>query len=289
MKRTTRIPALITMALMAIATLPQIASAQSSDERAIRAAGANWQRWTKQQKTDSVTALFTPDAVFMLGNSPPVKGSAAIGTAWGEYAKTPALDLSWTPTRIDVTSPTRATEIGTYAESYDTPNGKVTDAGTYVTIWHKVNGRWRVALDAPVSSQAQQPMTPAEGTEFVARNASSIVWADFAPPGFPPGAKMSVLSGDPSKAGQFAVRLSLPADYLVPLHWHPTGETVTILSGSVHFGMGNSLDMAKTEAYGVGDYVFIPARHAHFLHAPTPTVVQVTGNGPFQINLGAPK
>jgi quercetin dioxygenase-like cupin family protein len=225
----------------------------------------------------------------MLANSPPTKGSVALRSGWSEMLKTPGLDLHWAPQRIDVTSPTRAVEYGTYTESFDTPTGKGRDAGTYVTVWHKVNGRWKIALDAPVSSEAPPPAMPAEATEFVARNASSIAWADFAPPGFPPGAKISVLSGDPSKAGQFAVRLSFPADYLVPLHWHPTGETVTILSGSVHFGMGNSLDMAKTEAYGVGDYVFIPARHAHFLHAPTPTVVQVTGNGPFQINLGAPK
>jgi ketosteroid isomerase-like protein/quercetin dioxygenase-like cupin family protein len=289
MKRTTRIPALIALVLLAITTLPQIVSAQSRDERAIRAAGEAWQRWTREQKNDSVAALFTSDAVFMLANAAPVRGSAAIGTAWGEFAKLPGLDIRWTPQRIDVTSPTRAIEYGTYTESYDTPNGKVRDAGNYVVIWHKVNGKWKVAFDAPVSSMPAQPAMVAEPSEFVARNAGALTWSDFVRPGFPPGAKISVLQGDPSKPGRFVLRLNFPDGYQVPLHWHPTAEYVTVLSGGVSFGMGNTVDISATQSYGPGDFVFIPARHAHYLQTRGPTVVQVSGSGPFQLNLGVPK
>ena len=289
MKGTTRIPALIALVLLAISMLPQIGSAQSRDERAIRAAGEAWQRWTREQKNDSVAALFTSDAVFMLANAAPVRGSAAIGTAWGEFAKLPGLDIRWTPQRIDVTSPTRAIEYGTYTESYDTPNGKVRDAGNYVTVWHKVNGRWKVALDAPVSTMPAQPAVVVEPSEFVARNASALTWSDFVRPGFPPGGKISVLQGDPSKPGAFVLRLNFPDGYQVPLHWHPTAEYVTVLSGGVNFGMGNTVDMNATQSYGPGDFVFIPPRHAHYLQTRGPTVVQVSGNGPFQLNLGVPK
>ena len=63
--------------------------------------------------------------------------------------KIPGMALHWTPTKIVVANPTVATEYGTYAESYDTPQGKASDGGNYVVIWNKINGKWRVALDAP--------------------------------------------------------------------------------------------------------------------------------------------
>ncbi len=280
-----RIAVLIGISVVAIA---QTAAGQSKDERAIRAAGEAWQRWVVEQKTDSIVALFTPEGVMMMGNSPPVKGSAALRTGWDGLVKSPGLSLHWTPTKIDVVSPRVAHEYGTYADSWDGPNGKESDAGNYFTIWNKVNGKWRVALDIPVSSMAAAA-PPAEATTFVVRSGSALTWGDFGPPGFPAGAKRTVLSGDPTKPGAFVIRLSFPDGYQVPLHWHPTSESVTVLSGGVNFGMGNALDMNATQAYGPGDFVFIPARHAHYLQARGATVVQVSGTGPFQVNLGAPK
>jgi ketosteroid isomerase-like protein/quercetin dioxygenase-like cupin family protein len=274
-----------------IATGPiaQTASGQSKDERAIRAAGDAWQRWIVEQKTDSIVALHTPDAIVMMANSAPMKGTTAIRGGWGEMVKTPGLSVHWTPTKIDVVSPRVATEYGTYTESWDGPNGKMSDAGSYVTIWNKVNGKWRVALDAPVSSMAAAPAAPPEPTTFVARSGSALTWGDFGPTGFPPGAKRAVLSGDPSKPGPFVIRLNFPDGYQVPLHWHPTAESVTLISGGVNFGMGNTADMSATQAYSAGDFVVIPARHAHYLTARGPTILQVSGTGPFQVNLGAPK
>jgi ketosteroid isomerase-like protein/quercetin dioxygenase-like cupin family protein len=268
--------------------LTKAASGQSSDERAVRAASAAWQRYIAAQQTDSIVALHLPNAIVMMANSPPITGSDAIRTGWGEMVKLPNLKMSWTPQHIEITSPTSAQEFGTYTDSYDGPNGMESDNGTYVTLWKKVNGKWRVALDAPVSSRPAASM-PAEATEFVAKGGNSLTWSDFASPGFPPGAKITVLEGDPSKAGQFVLRLNFPDGYQVPLHWHPTAETVTVLSGAGDFGMGNAVDASGAHPFAAGDFVFIPARHAHWLSIHGSTVVQVSGNGPFQLNLGAPK
>lgn len=284
-----RITVLFSLIGIAIAALAQTAAGQSKDERAIRAAGEAWQQWVVAQNVDSIVALHTPDAVVMMANSPPMKGPAAIRGGWGEMVKTPGLNLRWTPTRIDVVSSRAAHEYGTYTNSWDGPNGKMSDAGSYVTIWHKVNGKWRVALDAAVTSMAAAPAAAPEATAFIARAASALSWGDFGPPGFPPGARSSVLSGDPSKPGPFVVRLNFPDGYQVPLHWHPTAENVTVLSGGVNFGMGSTRDMTATQSYGPGDFVFIPARHAHYLQSRGATVLQVSGTGPFQVNLGAPK
>ncbi|MDP9278774.1 MAG: DUF4440 domain-containing protein, partial [Gemmatimonadota bacterium] len=149
MNSTRRNAARMAVAALAMAAFAPAAWSQSADARAIRAAGDQWQRDVAAQNVDAIVALHTPDAVVMLSHAPLVKGSAAIRAGWSDMVKTPGLVLHWTPTRIDVASPTVATEYGTYTEAYDSPQGKQTDAGNYVTIWHKVNGKWRVALDAP--------------------------------------------------------------------------------------------------------------------------------------------
>src|SRR5215210_904861 len=104
---------IIVLSLLMATAVAQTAAGQSKDERAIRAAGEAWQRWVAEQKTDSIVALFTPEGTMLLGNSPPVRGSAALREGWGGLVKSPGLSLHWTPTRIDVVSPRVAHEYGT--------------------------------------------------------------------------------------------------------------------------------------------------------------------------------
>lgn len=161
MRRMAGILSLACLSSLAMTVFASSASSQTADERAIRAAGEAWQRYVAAQQVDSIADVHTADAVVMFGNSPVLKGSSAIRGAWAEIVKLPNLKMQWTPERIVVASPTLATEYGTYTDSYDTPTGKASDSGSYVTIWQKVNGRWRVALDAPVSSMpAATPECP---------------------------------------------------------------------------------------------------------------------------------
>ena len=290
MGRTTK-TALIALAMAAVA---QTATSQTKDERAIRAASDAWQRYIAAQQVDSIAGLFTPDAVIMFANSPVMKGTDQIRTQWADIVKIPAYKVHWTPTWVDVTSPTRATEYGTYSESYDTPTGNTSDAGTYVTVWHKVNGKWRIALDAPVSTTPIPPPAtaaapPMDPPTLELHTASALTWGDLNAPGVPPGAKIAVLHGDPSGPGGFVLRLMFPDGYQVPVHWHPTGENVTIVSGSLGVGMGNVFDATALHTYGPGDFAYIPPNHSHFALAHGATIVQVNGRGPFVINVGAPK
>jgi len=286
--RTTRIFAAMALAV-AITALAQTAAGQTRDERAIRALSDKWQRDVAAQNVDAIVALHAPDAVVMLSHAPLVRGSDAIRAGWSDMVKTPGLKLSWTPTKIEVTSPTTATEYGTYTESFDTPSGRGTDAGNYVTLWRKINGQWRVTLDAPNTTSPLPAAMPAEPTQMASVAGSSLTWNDFAPAGFPPGGKVAVLHGNPASPGRFVLRLSLPDGYQIPLHWHPTAENVTVLSGGGQFGMGNTLDMSSAHGFSAGDYVYIPARQPHFLRTQGATVLQVAGNGPFVLNLGVPK
>lgn len=291
MTLTKRMPARAALIALAIAALAQTAASQSRDERAVRAASDAWQRYIAEQKVDSIVALHTPDAVVLFANAPPMKGSVAIRSGWSDIVKIPAYKVQWTPTRIDVASKKVATEYGTYTESYDTPSGKATDAGNYVTIWHKVNGKWRVALDAPVSNvPIPAPATPpTDPSTMETHSASALTWGDLTAPGFAPGAKITVLHGNPAGTGGFVARLQFPDGYQIPVHWHPAGENVTVVSGSLSLGMGNTFDASALRTYGPGDFAYLPPSQAHFGQAHGATIVQLNGRGPFVINPGVPK
>src|SRR5215813_4450133 len=78
-----------------------------------------------------------------------------------------------------------------------------------------------------------------------------LTWKDN--PNIPKGAQVAVLLGDPTKAGDVVVqRVKLPANYQVPPHTHPYAETVTVLSGSVGFGVGEKFDATKGELVKAG-------------------------------------
>lgn len=290
MKGTKEIAVLSTLAAIAFTAIAPTAASQSRDEQAVRAASAAWQRYIAAQNVDSIVALHTPDAVVLFANAPPMTGWTAIRAGWNDIVKIPAYSVHWTPTRIDVASPTRATEYGSYTESYDTPNGKTSDAGNYITVWHKVNGKWRIALDAPVST-TPLPAAPMAMSDVKIVSNSALAWSDFAPPGFDPGMKLAVLSGDPGKAGEYVLRLMFPAGYRFPVHWHPSVENLTVVSGNFLLGMGNSADWGAVKTYSPGDFLYIPPRHAHFggSAAGGSSVIQLHGQGPFQVILGAPK
>jgi quercetin dioxygenase-like cupin family protein len=109
-----------------------------------------------------------------------------------------------------------------------------------------------------------------------------MTWVD-GPPVLPPGAQIAVLSGDPSKEGAFVFRLKFPADYQIPAHTHSTAELVTVISGTLNLGHGEKLDRSMSQPLPVGGFIELPAGHPHFVRTGEEIVVQVHGNGPFDI------
>lgn len=111
-------------------------------------------------------------------------------------------------------------------------------------------------------------------------NSTDLKWGP-APAVFPAGARMAVLSGDPSKSGVFVIRLKMPAGYQIPAHHHPTDEYVTVVSGEFHLGMGDKLDKSKSATLHAGGFAEAPAGMNHFAWASRASVVQVNAEGPF--------
>ena len=115
--------------------------------------------------------------------------------------------------------------------------------------------------------------------------AASLAWAALEVPGFDTGMKLAVLQGNPEEAAPYVVRLSFPAGYRFPPHWHPMAENLTVISGTFLLAMGETVDTAALKRYGPGDYLYIAPRSSHFGGADAATVIQLHGTGPFTINL----
>jgi quercetin dioxygenase-like cupin family protein len=132
------------------------------------------------------------------------------------------------------------------------------------------------------------PMLLAGSTVQAKAGHAALKWGD-APPSLPAGAQMAVVRGDPGKKGMFTVQLKMPADYAVPPHSHPTSEVVKVVSGKVHYGMSDTLDMAKAKTLTASHTVTMKAKMHHWVHAAAPATVQVSGMGPFAITYVDPK
>ena len=124
----------------------------------------------------------------------------------------------------------------------------------------------------PVSAQSAHVLVPAD----------KVQWGP-APPVLPAGAQIAVLEGNPSEKGPVTLRLQFPANYNIPAHWHSMTERITVLSGTFHAGMGDKLDRGASQTLEPGGFVLLPAAMHHFAWVSTPTVVQISLEGPFDI------
>ena len=110
-----------------------------------------------------------------------------------------------------------------------------------------------------------------------------IVWKD-APPTLPKGAKICVLEGDPKAAGLFTMRLRMPAGARVEPHTHPRPERVTVLSGEAQVGFGDAFERKGMTSFFAGDFYVNPPESHHYVYFPHTTVLQITGEGPWELH-----
>jgi quercetin dioxygenase-like cupin family protein len=146
-------------------------------------------------------------------------------------------------------------------------------------MWKTVGSTIALSLVLASAEQAQELKTPTH----VLLTDAQLTWGE-GPPSLPKGGLMAVLSGDPTKHGEYTLRAKLPAGYKIAPHWHPTDEHITVLSGTVAFGMGDKAAEAEMKALPVGGYALMPASMHHYFAVRAPAVVQIHGVGPFEIN-----
>jgi len=131
-------------------------------------------------------------------------------------------------------------------------------------------------------SFADQPAAPTVRSVI----AKDIKWADQA--GMPKGVQSSLVFGDP-KVGPFIVLLKIPAGTTIMPHRHSAEEVATVISGTLEFGTGDKIDMAKATKIAAGGYVDVPAKTAHWARAQTEVITVRFANGPGDISYVDPK
>lgn len=255
------------------------ASVNVEQERSnLLALDREWSGTTKDAAT--FVSYFAPDASAYTPGMPVVTGAEAIGKTFAAMSAAPGFALSWTPTKADVSA---SGDMGSTAGTYEMTMGGVTDKGKYVSVWKKQpDGIWKVTDDIFNSDMA--PGAPAQ-TSIVAP--TTLTWGP-APPALPPGARLAVVTGDPTQAQPFVIRVQVPAGYRVAPHTHPMGESITVLSGTVAFGTGATFDEAALKPLPVGGYASLSPETQHYLVARTAVTLQIHGTGPFVLDYANP-
>ena len=129
-----------------------------------------------------------------------------------------------------------------------------------------------LAATAPASAQEHHIVVPVD----------KVQWAP-APPILPAGAQLAVLEGNPGAKGPIVMRLKLPADYVIPPHWHSMHERITVISGTFHIGDGDTVDRKASQTLAAGGFLSLPAKMHHYAWTNATTVVQINLEGPFDL------
>jgi ketosteroid isomerase-like protein len=265
---------------VAAAALGAACAANVEAERAaLLALDTEWSQTTKN--INRFLTYYAPDATVYAPGMPKVTGTQAIKDAVGAMLSTPGTSLTWTPTKADVSSSGDVGyTAGTYTATTANPAGNsTTETGKYVAVWKKqADGNWKNVEDI---FNADTPPQPSSAHVMVA--SAALKWGD-APPSLPAGARMAVVSGDPSMPAPFTIRAQLPAGYRIAPHWHPGDEHVTVLSGTIAMGMGEKFDTAALKDLPPGGYAGLPATMRHYLLSKTASTIQVHGMGPLVLN-----
>jgi hypothetical protein len=100
--------------------------------------------------------------------------------------------------------------------------------------------------------------------------------------------EVAVLAGNPEKEGPWTLRLKLPENYVFPPHNIPVNETVTVLSGVIYIGLGDTFDRTKAQRMAVGSFVELPGKINRYSWNQTEVIVEVHSIGPSPITYANP-
>ena len=130
-----------------------------------------------------------------------------------------------------------------------------------------------VGFFAAQPSQAQNAFTP-----------DQVKWGP-APPFVPVGAQLAVLEGDPmGSSGDYTIRMKMPDGYKIAPHTHPLRENVTVISGTLKVGMGDTFDASKMMSFGAGSFAYLDPSMHHYAGASGETIIQIHGQSPVKFN-----
>lgn len=141
-----------------------------------------------------------------------------------------------------------------------------------------------LSLAALLAGAAAVPGSlPYAGTEtddkgFVTLKPGNEDWKEA--PGYN-GIQMMVVSGDPTKAGPYVVRVKFSPGTMSMPHQHPDDRLVTVIKGTWYTGTSENFEPDTTQPLPTGSFMKHPAGAAHYDGAKDgEVIVQIMGVGP---------
>ena len=134
-----------------------------------------------------------------------------------------------------------------------------------------------------VLAAAAFPLPASAADEHKIFTPQDVKWLP-GPASLPNGAEVAVLFGDPSNEGLFAMRLKMPKGYQIAPHNHAKPEVVTVISGTLRIGSGETADPSKAKPLPAGSFVALAPGKNHYASTDEDTVIQLNSTGPWSIS-----
>ena len=121
----------------------------AAEEQVIRTRSGEWMNYMNAHDTASLANIYAPD-VISIYDSNVTKGATSLTAGIDEELKAnPKAVFNWTSDSVHVAeSGDLAYETGTIYRDLDGVEGKAEGTtGSFVTVWQKIDGNWRVVAD----------------------------------------------------------------------------------------------------------------------------------------------
>jgi quercetin dioxygenase-like cupin family protein len=153
----------------------------------------------------------------------------------------------------------------------------------------KIIGVILLVLHLPLSphlSSAKEPTNPAAAAvgSHIMLTPREMIW------GGGDHVRTTVIEGDLKAANVlYTFRTKLPDRFMIPPHFHPADEHITVISGTFNMGMGDRFDRRKTKAMTAGSFIVMPKGTHHFAWTKGETIIQVHAIGPWGLTFVNPQ
>lgn len=95
------------------------------------------------------------------------------------------------------------------------------------------------------------------------------------------GILTTLVVGDPTKAGPYTIRLSVPPNTKIRAHSHRDDRSAVVVTGIWYFAYGANTDRAAEKELPAGSFYTEPGGVAHYAETKAdPVVIVITGYGP---------
>jgi uncharacterized protein (TIGR02246 family) len=133
-----------------------------SEAKAVQALSQEWLKAEIAKDIPKIMSYYAEDAMEMASNTPVIIGKEPIQKWYETWLKPEGVSMTFATEEVKVsTSLDMAVERGTYHFVQNNPSGQVDDTGKYVTVWKKVKGEWKVAIDTATSDLPCQGVSAA--------------------------------------------------------------------------------------------------------------------------------